>query len=127
MVSSARNQVGSRDCRAGRASRFSRDAKTLMIFRRAGAAIGAGVQDLLEIAKGQGYQVVLPSSLSLEGATSKKCGFTRPAEAGRGCVHVPIKKCAAAAVPHFQCAVPGFGQAGVDCIQFIPVHSVAAP
>lgn len=30
------------------------------------------LQDLLEIAKGQGYQVVLPSSLSLEGATSKK-------------------------------------------------------
>ena len=30
------------------------------------------LQDLLEIAKGQGYQVVLPSSLSLEGAKSKK-------------------------------------------------------
>lgn len=30
------------------------------------------LQDLLEIAKEQGYQVVLPSSLSLEGATSKK-------------------------------------------------------
>lgn len=30
------------------------------------------LQDLLEIAKGQGYHVILPSSLSLEGATSKK-------------------------------------------------------
>ena len=29
------------------------------------------LQDLLEIAKGQGYHVILPSSLLLEGATSE--------------------------------------------------------
>lgn len=40
------------------------------------------LQDLLEIAKGQGYQVVLPSSLSLEGATSKKAQRLKDAETG---------------------------------------------
>ena len=40
------------------------------------------LQDLLEIAKEQGYQVVLPSSLSLEGATSKKAQRLKDAETG---------------------------------------------
>lgn len=96
------------------------------------AVDGLGIQPARHLAfshdgklNGEEYAV----SLIIGGGDRRRglCGFTRPAEAGRGCVHVPIKKCAAAAVPHFQCAVPGFGQAGVDCIQFIPVHSVAAP
>ena len=40
------------------------------------------LQDLLEIAKEQGYQVVLPSSLSLEGNTPKKSQRLKDAETG---------------------------------------------
>ena len=40
------------------------------------------LQDLLEIAKVQGYQVVLPSSLSLEGITPKNAQRLKDAETG---------------------------------------------
>jgi len=40
------------------------------------------LQDLLEIANEQGYQVVLPSSLSLEGTTPKKAQRLKDAETG---------------------------------------------